>query len=756
MDKQYNHQKTESKIYSLWEKGSYFTPKIPPKERPASSREKKQPFTILLPPPNANDPLHMGHALFVVEDILCRYHRMLQEPTLFLPGTDHAGIETQYVFEKRLATRGKSRFDFDRKTLFNMINNFVEKNRGVAKTQMKQLGFSLDWTRERYTLDPDILKTVMNTFNKLHQDGLIYRDERIVNYCTHCGTAFSELEVVYKERKDPLYYLKYGPFTLATVRPETKFGDTAVAVNPHDARYRKWIGQKFTYQSLIGPRKMKVIADNLIDPDFGTGVVKVTPAHDPNDFDIAQRHQLQIIKVIDLNGKLNQNASRFAGLTITEARKKVVGELEKKGDLVKVDQNYTHRVGTCYRCKNIIEPMLIPQWYVKIEPLAKPAIKVVKEGKLKIVPARFKKLYLQWLENIKDWNISRQIVWGPRIPAWYCLDCNPEIIISFITKSNKIMSASYKLLKQKHAFEEIEAGLQTLTAPKDATYQLEYKSCPKCQGKKILQETDTFDTWFSSGQWPLTTLGFPDSQDFTYFYPTSVLDTMWDILFFWVSRMVMFGLYRTGKIPFRVAHMHCRVVDEKGQKMSKSRGNIVNPIEMVEKYGADALRMALVFGTSPGSDFCVGDDKVRAMRNFTNKVWNIGRFIISYLPKKYEHVPSYSSQLKGQTKEDKKIIKDLNQLIKSVTDQIEKYRFDLAAEKLYHFLWHRFADQYLESAKERIRNNDIAAISVLRYVYLNCLKLLHPFMPFVTEDIWSKIPRLYDQPLVISKWPKEN
>lgn len=745
MEKRYQPQKTEKKIYSRWEKEGHFIPKI--------TRGKK-PFTILLPPPNANDPMHAGHSLFTIEDILCRYHRMKGEPTLFLPGTDHAGIETQYVFEKHLAKKGKSRFDYDRKTLYQMINGFVEENRGIAKAQLKEHGFSLDWTREKYTLDPEILKMVSETFRKLHQDGLIYRDERMVNYCPHCGTAFSELEVVYEERKDPLYYLKYGPFILATVRPETKFGDTAVAVHPQDKRYQKWIGKEFTYDSLIGPRKMKVVADEAVDPKFGTGVVKVTPAHDPNDFEIAQRHKLKILRVIDQNGRLNENAGRFANLTINQARKKVAEELREKDDLVKVDYQYTHRVGSCYRCKSQIEPMLMPQWFIKIAPLAKPAIKAVKEGKIKIFPPQFKKLYLQWMENIRDWNISRQIVWGPRIPAWYCLDCNPEITLSFINKKGEKIKGTYQELGLKHSFAEIKNGLQSLASPKEATYYLKNQNCPKCQSKHCLQETDTFDTWFSSGQWPFTSLGFPKNKDFQYFYPTTVLDTLWDILFFWVARMIMLSLYRTGKIPFSVAHMHCRVVDAKGKKMSKSRGNVINPSEIIAKFGADALRMALVFGSSPGSDIPLSEDKVRAMRNFANKVWNIGRFIVSYLPAKYSQVPSCSPSLKGLTKDDKKIIKSLSQLVNKTTNWLEEYRFDLAAEAIYHFLWHEFADKYIEATKERAKNSDPTALSVLRHVYLNCLKLLHPFMPFVTEKIWSQIPKVDKKTLIITPWPK--
>jgi len=762
MEKAYQPQAYEEKIYSLWEEGGYFTPKID---------KSKKPFTIILPPPNANAPLHMGHAMYVVEDIMCRYHRMLGDPTLFLPGTDHAGIETQYVFEKRLKEEGKSRFDFDRQTLYKMIAEYVEKNRGIAKEQMKKLGFSLDWTREKFTLQSDILETVLQTFKKLHQDGLIYRAERIVNYCPRCGTAFSELEVVYEERKDPLYYMKYGPFILATTRPETKFGDTAVAVHPKDKRYQKLIGTEFIYQSLIGPRKMKVVADEAVDPEFGTGVVKVTPAHDPTDFEISQRHDLPLIKVIGLDGRLTKLAGRFAGLTISEARKKVVEELQKKGEMVKIDENYTHRVGLCYRCKNIIEPTVIPQWFVKIGPLAKPAIEAVKKNKVKIFPPRFKKLYLDWMENIKDWNISRQIVWGPRIPAWYCLDCNPLIKINFLDKKKAFISGLYKDLKDKYSFEEIKNGLQSLNTPVEATYEAEnLKHCPKCHGIHILQETDTFDTWFSSGQWPLTTLGYPDSQDFKYFYPTSVLDTMWDILFFWVARMIMFGLYLAGDLPFRVAHMHSRVIDIERKKMSKSKGNVIDPIEMVDKYGADALRMALIFGTAPASDIVVTEEKIKAMRNFANKVWNAARFALAQInadqklinaDKLSENQRSYQRP-SATHPDDQWILSELNKTIKSVTQNLESYHFGQASEEIYNFTWHTFCDKYIEMVKPRLFSqstptthnppSDPSALFTLYYLLFTILKLLHPFMPFITEAIWQMMPEKKEA-LIISEWP---
>jgi len=733
MDKTYQPQITEKKIYQMWEEGGYFTPKIDP---------KKKPYTILLPLPNANDPLHMGHTLFTVEDILTRYHRMLGDPTLWLPGGDHAGIETQFVFEKELAKQGKSRFDFDRDTLYKMIVDFTEKNREINKKELRIIGFSLDWTRYHYSLESEILKTVFNTFRKLHQDKLVYRGERIVNYCTHCGTAFSNLEVRYKEKTDYLYYLDYGILKIATTRPETIFADVAVAVNPKDKRFQKLVGQEAIIP-LIN-KKIPIITDEAIDIDFGTGALKVTPAHDQVDFEIGQRNHLEIVKIIDRDGRMINLPKEYLGLTVDQARKAVLKDLEEKKKLLKTEP-LKHTVGACYRCGTIIEPLTMPQWYIKTKPLAKPAIEAVKKGKTKIVPKkRFEKMYFDWMENIQDWNISRQIVWGPRIPAWYCLDCHPQIIINFIDKNGKQTSGEYRELKKKFSFTEIKKGLQQLTAPVEVNYSLEEKSCQKCHGKNILQETDTFDTWFLSGQWPLTTLGFPDRQDFKYFYPTSVLDTLWDILFFWVARMMMLGIYVAGDVPFKVIHLHARVVDEHGQKMSKSRGNVISPVEMINKYGADALRMSLTMGVSPGSDVALSEDKIRAMRNFANKVWNAARFVLTY-PNQSESkiIPM------NPNKDDKWILEETNKTVKRVTMLLNRYRFDLAAETIYHFFWHTFCDKYLEMSKKR---RDEAQPTLL-YVLDTSLRLLHPFMPFITEEIWQKLPGKTKEPIIISPWP---
>jgi len=761
MDKTYDPSLVEEKIYQIWEEGKYFIPTIDP---------KKKPFTILLPLPNANDPMHMGHALFTIEDIMIRYHRMKGDPTLWLPGGDHAGIETQYVFERKLTKEGKSRFDFDRETLYRMIAEFVEKNKHINRDQMKRLGFSLDWSRYHYSLEPDIVAIVLETFKKLHKDNLIYRAERLVNYCTKCGTAFSDLEIQHEEKEETLYTLNYGTVKIATTRPETIFADVAVAVHPKDKRYQHLIGKQAVIP-LIG-KSIPITTSDLIEKDFGTGALKVTPAHDFTDYDIGRKNNLPMITCIDKNGRLINVPEKYQGLTVFSGRKAVLEDLKHKGILLK-EEKLMHTVHTCYRCHTTIEPMLMPQWFVKTKPLAQKAIQKVKEGKTKIVPLkRFEKMYFDWMENIEDWNISRQIVWGPKIPVWYCLDCNPDIKITFLTHKKEKVTGKYKELKVRYSFDEIAQGLQILSAPLDTTYSLN-PSCGKCNGSHILQETDTFDTWFLSGQWPITTLlsqgeisnfkfqisnlkAKKTGTDFDYFYPTSVLDTLWDILFFWVARMMMLGLYLTGDVPFKVIHLHARVVDKHGVKMSKSKNNVMNPIDLVDKYGADALRMALVYGIAPGSDISLSEEKVIGMRNFANKLWNIARLLLMNIEAaNIKELPFYDKKIhKSLPDRDKKIISDINALISSVTKDIEKYRFSDASQKIYEFAWHEFADKYLEENKERFKNGDIQALSVFRHVLLNILKLLHPFMPFITEEIWSKIPKKFDTPLVISSWPK--
>ena len=779
LDKVYYHQNTEQRIYEMWESGGYFAPEID---------KNKKPYTIVLPLPNANDPMHMGHALFTVEDILIRYHRMLGQPTLWMPGGDHAGIETQFVFEKKLAKEGKSRFDFDRMTLYKMIADYVEQNKNINKDQLKRLGFSLDWTRYHYSLEPEIVARVLATFKKLYDDGLIYRGERIVNYCTHCGTAFSDLEVVYEEKQDFLYYLDYGSVQIATTRPETIFADVAVAVNPKDKRYKNLIGKKAVIP-LINI-EIPIISDDAIDVKFGTGALKVTPGYDPVDFEIGQRNKLETVIVINRQGRMIESTrvpKELVGLKINQARQQTVEMLKASGKLVKTEP-LSHSVGTCYRCKTTIEPMVIPQWYLKTNykfqitnfklreklgvneaSLSQMALLAVKKRLTKIVPGkRFEKLYFDWMENLKDWNISRQIVWGPRIPVWYKIEKDAlNLWVDWIDNNKELRHGNVQnFLKEKIPLERILAGLQKTTtlsyqgmaAPE---YIIWWKDNPNDKNTEYketsrnivgyLPETDTFDTWFLSGQWPVNTLKSKPG-DFEYFYPTSVLDTLWDILFFWVGRMMMLGLYLTGDVPFKIVHIHSRVVDKSGKKMSKSKGNVLDPIDMVNKYGADALRMALVIGVAPASDIAISEEKIRGMRNFTNKIWNIGRFILMNLENK--DIPCYREKMPGLTKEDRAILDGFDKLIVSVTDDLNNFHFGHASEDLYEFLWHEFADKYIESTKSRINQGDTTSLSVLRHVYLNCLKLLHPFMPYITEEVWGKFARLKNKPLIISSWPQ--
>ncbi len=762
MDKSYSSA-SESDTYQSWEKSGAFTPTID---------KTKKPFSIILPLPNANDPMHMGHALFTIQDILIRYHRMLGDPTLWLPGGDHAGIETQFVFEKMLQKEGKSRFDFDRETLYQMIWDFVEKNRILNQFQMKKLGFSMDWTRYHYSLEPKIVDNVLLTFKKLYDDGLIYRDEKIVNYCTFCGTSFSNLEVNHKSVDSHLWYIKYGPLTVATTRPETMLGDTAVAVNPKDKRYRGLIGQKILLP--LVNREIPVIGEETIDIKFGTGAVKVTPSHSPEDYDMAKKHDLEFVRIFDYDGKSNLNVpEKYRGLFPNQVRQMVIDDLNAAGLIEKIE-NYSHEVGHCYKCGHPIEPLTAPQWFLKIDPLAKAAIKAAKDDDIKFFPSRFKKAYLTWMESIRDWNISRQIVWGPRIPAWYCLDCNPQIKINFLDKNKKLISAYYADIKDKYGFEEINSGLQSLLAPVDSKYivdcRLKIEDCPRCQSKALLQETDTFDTWFLSGQWPLNTLGFnpkdpsKSSPDFDYFYPTSVMDTLWDILFFWVARMTMFGLYLTKKVPFKTVHLHSRVVDAKGQKMSKSKGNVIDPLVMTEKYGTDALRMSLVYGIAPASDFVVSEDKIRAQRNFVNKIWNASRFVLMIIERFQESNPNLKlapfpqrgmSEGQGDLNlDDKAILTSLNKIISSTTTDINRYHFGQASENLYQFFWHDFCDVYIEKVKDR--NEDV--VPVLLTVLITSLKLLHPFIPFVTESVYQILRekiKLDEEQLITASWPAE-
>ncbi len=730
MDKAYDHKRVEDKIYKMWEDGDYFSAKIV---------KGKKPFSIILPPPNANAPLHFGHAMYVVEDILIRFHRMKGDSTLWLSGADHAGFETQFVFEKHLQKEGKSRTDYDRDTLYQMIWDFVQKNRAGMENQLRKLGFSLDWSRKKFTLDKDIVEVVYKTFKKMYDDKLIYRGERLVNYCTYCGTSFSDLEVNHKEQIDPLYYIKYGPLIIATVRPETKFGDTAVAVNPKDKRYQKYIGKTLEFETVLGKKKLKVIADDAIDPDFGTGAAKVTPAHDEKDFEMSKRHNLEIVKVIDFDGRLTDVAGPYKGLRVKEARRKVAQDMKSKGLLEKVDENYVHTIETCYKCGMTIEPMLLPQWFIKMEPLAKPAIEVIKKKKIKFYPKRHEKAILWFLNNIKDWNISRQIVWGIRIPAWQCARC--------------AQNQKSKIKNQKENNSTIEQSDNDGWIITDGQKPEE---CPICKSKDLVQDPDTFDTWFSSSQWPFATLQTTKSGDFEYFYPTSVMETMYDILLFWVSRMIMVGIYVTERIPFKDVVLHGMVKDPLGKKMSKSKGNVIDPLELVEQYGADAVRFALVFGTAFGNDQILSYPKLDAARKFTNKLWNMARFIEFKKENREVKAEKDLDNLLKFTKNenDKKIIKKTQELVKKITNDINKYNFNFAAEGIYEFAWHEFADIYIEDVKQRVDDNSFL---VLTSVFFTILKLLHPIMPFVTEEIYQRFNVSGGgESLMIESWPRLN
>ena len=913
--KGYEPQKIERELYKGWEEAGYFKPEINP---------EGEPYTIIMPPPNSNGSLHLGHAVFVtLEDIMIRFARLCGKAALWLPGADHAGFETQAVYEKKLEKEGRNRFDIDRDQLYKETLDFTLKNKSVMEGQLRELGASCDWSRQKFTLDPDIVEIVYDTFEKLYDDGLVYRDARPVNWCTKHQTSLSDLEVKYEERVDSLYYLKYqivnpkseirNPkqilnsksqtliyITVATVRPETMFGDTAVAVNPTDKRYKDLIGSKV--QIPLTDIEIEIIADEMVDPKFGTGVVKITPAHDPNDFEVAKRHDLGIKEVIDKYGKLNEKAGPYKGMKVMEARAKVVDDMEKRGLIEKVDENYSHQVGKCYKCGTIIEPRILPQWFVAVnkkgaksgKSLAKDALDAVKKGEVKFITPKFEKIYKHWMNNIRDWNISRQIVWGIRLPVWYR---KKDVILSVNEESQGDPSAA---LQDDN--KDIYVGAQP---PKDI--------------ENWVQDPDVFDTWFSSGQWPFATLqvesrewrveggkkiGFagdvveqvlggktktyrvrdhefkvgdeflcedssngrifglgtitsiekkkiaeidlqdekhfktyenvdqliaafkrrhpekeitPEtpawiytysfnrqpstvnrqpSADFQRFYPTAVMETGWDILFFWVARMIMLGLYITDKVPFRQVYLHGLVRDKDRQKMSKSKGNVIDPLGVAELYGTDAVRMALVFGVAAGNDVVISEEKIRGMRNFANKIWNASRFVILRLTEGdlksgeigNENIDNLEIDDQLLSESDREILRSHKEIIKSVTDKLGKYRFSQAGEELYEYIWHQFCDIYIEEAKSQLNNpvistpfdelrvnsvekssgkisrqarDDTNGVSentkkILLKILSESMIMLHPFMPFVSEAVWQEIrnivPELSDS-IMVADWP---
>lgn len=708
LDKIYNPKEVEDRLYSGWVEKGYFTPQPDP---------NKEPFTIVIPPPNVTGQLHMGHAMDeTLQDILIRYKRKAGYATLWVPGTDHAGIATQIKVEETLRKEeGLTRYDLGRESFIERVWDWKHKFGTRIINQLKKLGSSCDWTRERFTMDENLSKAVKEVFVTLYEKGLIYQGERIINWCPRCITALSDAEVEYAEQEGHFWHIRYPvkdsdeSFVIATTRPETLLGDTAVAVHPDDERYTHLVG-KMLILPLVG-REIPVVADEYVDKEFGTGAVKITPAHDPNDFEVGARHHLPIIKVLDDNAKINENGGKYQGLDRYEARRQIVKDLEEGGFLVKVEPQ-VHNVGQCYRCGTTVEPITSRQWFVKMAPLAEKALEVVKNGTIQFVPERFSKTYINWMENVHDWCISRQLWWGHRIPAFYCDACGETTV----------------------SREHVEV-------------------CPKC-GAPVHQDEDVLDTWFSSALWPFSTLGWPDqTEDLAYFYPTSVLVTGYDIIFFWVARMIFSGMEHMGKEPFKYVLIHGLVRDSQGRKMSKSLGNGVDPLEVIDKYGADALRFTLATGNSPGNDTRYSDERVEASRNFANKIWNASRFVLMNLTVTDRKLPA-ADELKL---EDKWILHRYNQLVQAVTDNLDHFELGIAVSKLYDFIWDEFCDWYIELIKPRLYDEDCpsnrAAQYVLSYVLSGALELLHPFMPFITEEIWQKLPH-EGESIVISSWPE--
>lgn len=702
--KQYNPAEVEDRTYKFWCDNKYFHAEVD---------KTKKPYTIVIPPPNITGQLHMGHALDnTLQDILIRWRRMQGYDALWLPGTDHASIATEAKIVEAMRKEGVTKEEIGRDEFLKRAWAWKNQYGSRIIEQLKKMGSSCDWDRERFTMDEGCSKAVKEVFVNLYNKGLIYQGKRMVNWCPHCRTTISDAEVEYEDQAGHFWHLRYpfkdgsGYVELATTRPETMLGDTAVAVNPNDERYKDIIGK-----TLILPivhREIPVVADEYVDIEFGTGVVKITPAHDPNDYEVGLRHNLEIIDVMTDDGHIAEGWGKYSGMDRYECRKEIVKDLEAEGALIKIE-DYSHNVGTCYRCHSTIEPRLSKQWFVKMEPLAKPAIDVVKNGEVKFVPERFSKIYYHWMENIKDWCISRQLWWGHRIPAYYCQDCG-EVIVS----------------------------------------KEDVKKCPKCGGNHIEQDPDTLDTWFSSALWPFSTLGWPDkTPELEYFYPTNTLVTGYDIIFFWVARMIFSAVEHTGKVPFDTVLIHGLVRDAQGRKMSKSLGNGIDPLEVIDEYGADALRFTLATGNSPGNDMRFSDDKVKASRNFANKLWNAARFVLMYLGDDYK----FEGLPKELALEDKWIISKVNTLAKDVTANLEKFELGVAIQKLYDFIWDVFCDWYIEISKIRLQSGEGAdtAKAVLVYVLTDILKLLHPFMPFITEEIYQAIPHDTES-IMISKW----
>lgn len=710
LPKAYEPSQVEDKWYRFWMERGYFKPR---------TDSEQEPFTIIMPPPNVTGELHLGHALTAaLEDIMTRWHRMKGAPALWLPGVDHAGIAAQVVVERMLAKENKTKYDLGREAFTERMWQWANSCRDTIRSQHMRLGASCDWDREVFTLDDGPSKAVRTTFKSLYDQGLIYRGERIINWCPRCHTAISDLEVDHKDLSGHLWHIKYPLLDepdkyviVATTRPETMLGDTAVAVNPDDERYKALVGGKLKLPLM--EREIPIVADDIVDMSFGSGAVKTTPAHDQTDFDIAQRHGLPLVNIFDQDAKMNDNAGRFAGMDRYTARKLVVEELDKLGLLVKVE-DYGHSVGHCQRCATVAEPTASHQWFVKMAPLAEPAIAAVKNGEIQILPERFTRVYLNWLENIRDWCISRQLWWGHRIPVWYCEECGQTIV-----------------------------SIETPAA------------CPGCRSSKLEQDPDVLDTWFSSGLWPHSTLGWPDdTDDLRRFYPTSVMETGYDILFFWVARMITMGLHNTGKVPFRTVYLHGLIRDEKGEKMSKVKGNVLNPLALIDQYGTDALRFGITTGNSPGNDIKLSLNRLEAGRNFANKLFNAARFVIGYLDKS----DISPVEMKNLPAEDRWILSRLARATGQVEDFMGDFQFGEAERTIHDFVWGEFCDWYIELVKGRMQSGEgLSPLPVLLKVLDNSLRLLHPFMPFVTEEIWQHLrPYLLGVPdsIMIAEYPQ--
>lgn len=705
--KSYNPKEFEDRIYDFWVKGNYFHAEVD---------KDKKPYTIVMPPPNITGQLHMGHALDeTLQDILIRFRRMQGYSTLWLPGTDHASIATEAKIVEAMRNEGLTKEDIGREKFLERAWEWKKEYGGRITSQLKKLGSSCDWERERFTMDEGCSKAVKEVFVRLYEKGLIYRGERIINWCPHCKTSISDAEVDFTEQDGSFWHLRYpltdgsGYVELATTRPETLLGDTAVAVHPDDERYKNIVGKTVTLP--LVNREIPVVADTYVEMDFGTGVVKITPAHDPNDFEVGLRHNLPVINVMDDGAVMNGNAGKYEGMDRYEARKAIVKDLEEQGFLVKIEP-IKHNVGTCYRCKTTVEPRVSKQWFVKMKPLAEPAIECVKKGETRIIPERFEKVYFHWMENIKDWCISRQLWWGHRIPAWYCEDCG-EVIVA----------------------------------------KEEPHTCSKCGSSRLHQDEDTLDTWFSSALWPFSTLGWPDkTPELEYFYPTDTLVTGYDIIFFWVARMIFSACENMGEPPFKTVFMHGIVRDANGIKMSKSLGNGIDPLEVIEQNGADALRLFLATGNSPGNDMRFIQEKVTACGNFANKLWNASRFV-------HMNIDDYNVENKlpeTLTMEDKWIVSTLNNVAKEVTENLDKFELGIAVQKVYDFIWDCYCDWYIELTKTRLQSSDESAQNArqtLVWVLDRSLRLLHPFMPYITEEIWQTIPH-EGETIMLAEYPE--